>query len=140
MKKLILVFVLVSTFIVNAQKKYSGKKLNFTVEQKVNLVLKKMTLNLDLTEKQQKQIRPIIKAQITKRVAELEKRKQNKIDNNELSVDEAYAMKIKRLDDKIFIKKSLKKILNKNQLKKFEERRKYMKGRGKKRGRIHCKS
>ena len=64
MKKIISILVLVFavTFTTQAQKKRgergeNGSKL--TIEQHTTLAVKKMTLALDLSDKQQKQIKPL---------------------------------------------------------------------------------
>ncbi|MCI2229136.1 hypothetical protein MC378_08155 [Polaribacter sp. MSW13] len=77
MKKLASILVLVFAFTITtqAQKKRKQKRPQFTTEQQVDLAVKKMTLDLDLTDAQQRKIRPLINAQIADRKAAMEKRK-----------------------------------------------------------------
>ena len=59
MKKLSVIVILIAsiTFTAEAQHRPMKRKPNFTTEQKVELAVKKMTLALDLTAKQQKEVR-----------------------------------------------------------------------------------
>ncbi len=126
----ILAFVFAFTFTTQAQKKRTKKMPKLTVEQHANLAIKKMTLALDLSEKQQKQLKPILMAQITAKKAAMEKRKEARKNKQKPTADEIYAMKSKQLDHQIMMKNKMKNILNKEQFEKFEkmqERRK-MKG------------
>jgi len=117
----ILVFVFAVTFTSQAQKKRKQQRPNLTTEQHTNLAIKKMTLALDLSEKQQKQIKPILMAQITERKAAMEKRKEARKNKQKPTADEIYTMKNKQLDNRIMIKNKMKDILNKEQFEKFEK-------------------
>ena len=83
----ILVFVFAVTFTSQAQKIRKQKRPNLTTEQHTNLAIKKMTLALDLSEKQQKQIKPILMAQITERKAAMEKRKEERKNKQKPNAD-----------------------------------------------------
>ena len=132
MKKIISILVLVFavTFTTQAQNKKGergekGPKL--TIEQRTSLAVKKMTLALDLSEKQQNQIKPILMAQMSERKASMDKRKEakgNKEKKGKPTADEMYAMQVKRLDHQIIMKNSMKNILNKDQFEKFEKMQK----------------
>lgn len=117
----ILVMVFVFTFTLQAQKKRPQDRPNFTVEQHTDLAIKKMTLELDLSEKQQNQLKPLIAAKMTERKAFMEKRKEARKEKKRPTADEMYAMKSKQLDNEIAMKNKMKDILNKEQFEKFEK-------------------
>ena len=126
MKNLALIFVLVFAFTLTtiAQKKRDHQRWQPTVKQQTELTLKKMTLALDLSEKQQLQIRPLLLAKIIEKKAFNTKRKEAKKGKKRPTLDAVYAMKIERLEQQIAMKKSMKEILNTTQLEKFEKMRK----------------
>jgi protein CpxP len=143
MKKIASILILVFAFTVTTQaQKKRGDRENrgdknpkLTVEQFSNLAVKKMTLALDLTDKQQGQIKPLISAQVAAKKAAMQSRKESKDANKKPSADEIYAMKSKQLDNQIAFKNKMKEILNKDQFEKFEKMkkgRKGKKGKGKK--------
>lgn len=143
MKKVasILIAVFVFTFTMEAQKMDRNKKPQLTVDQQANLAVKKMTLSLDLSDKQQNQILPLIKQQAANRMAAKEKRNALKENNTKPTADEMYAMKSKQLDTRIAFKRDMKKILSKEQFEKFEakSKRNFKKGKKmmKQRGKNH---
>ena len=126
MKKIVSILVLVFAFTLTtqAQKKRKHKKANFSTEQKVDLAVKQMTLRLDLTASQQRQIKPLIAAKIADRKAAMEKRKAMKEAKKKPTVDELYAIKSNLLDKQIAMKSKIKNILNKEQFEKFEKMQK----------------
>lgn len=134
MKKLaiLLVFVFAFTLTTNAQKKRKEKRPQFTVEQHTDLAVKKMTLALDLSEKQQNQIRPLLKQQAEKKKKAMEKRKEMRKNNTKPKADGLYKMQAERLDDQIAMKNRMKSILNKEQFEKFEKMARARKMKGKK--------
>ena len=79
MKKIASTLILVFAFTLTteAQKKRKEQKPKLTVEQQSSLAVKRITLSLDLSEKQQNQIKPLISAQIASKKAEMQKRKEN---------------------------------------------------------------
>nr|WP_321246929.1 hypothetical protein [uncultured Psychroserpens sp.] len=121
MKKLasILILVFAITFTTHAQKRKGKKGPKMTTEQQVTLKVKKMTLALDLTTQQQREISPLIAKQIEAKKAANEERREMKKADKKPSSDEIFAMKNKRLDAQIMMKNKMKKILNKEQFKKF---------------------
>jgi hypothetical protein len=126
MKKLasILVLVFAVTFTTQAQKKRGGnggRDSKLTAEQHATLAVKKMTLTLDLSEKQQNQIKPILMAKMAERQAAMAERKADRKDKKRPTADEMFAMQNKRLDDKIAMKNRMKDILSKDQFDKFEK-------------------
>lgn len=88
---------------------------NFTPEQYAELQTKRLTLALELTSAQQKQVLEINK----KRAVELKKNRESILANREsgrtISSDERYKMMNNRLDQTIAMQNSLKKILNTDQ-------------------------
>lgn len=136
MKKLASILVLVFAFTVNvqAQKKdrENEKGSRLSVEQHTDLAVKKMTLNLDLTNKQQDQIKPLINAQAAAKKAAMESRKENRAANKKPSANEIYTMRSAQLDNQIAFKSSMKNILNKEQFEKFEQMKNNRKEKGRK--------
>jgi len=136
----ILVLVFAFTFTTQAQKKRGDRGSKLTIEQQTTLAVKKMTLVLDLSNKQQLQIKPIVMSKITDRKDFLEKRKTAKANKEKLTSDEVFAIKNKQLDHQIIMKNSIKNILNKEQFERFEKMQKNRmkmakhKMKGKKRG------
>ena len=137
MKKIasILVFVLAFTFNTQAQKKRDHKGPKFTVEQQTELIVKKMTLDLDLTNKQQSQIKPLLLAKMAEKKAAIIKRKEVRKTDKKPTSDELFAMKNKMLDNQIAMRNRMKDILNKEQFDKFERMHKKRKMQGKEKGR-----
>jgi hypothetical protein len=117
----ILVLVFAVTFTAQAQKNKGNRMSNLTAEQHANLAVKKMTLMLDLTERQQNEIKPILMAKAAERKAEMKKRRTSKENKKRPNSNEVYEMKAKHLDNQIFMKNKMKNILNKEQFAKFEE-------------------
>ena len=83
-----------------------------------------MTLSLDLSKKQQDQIKPLIRAQIASKKEIMLNRKEIRTEKKRPSRDEIYAMKSKQLDNQITFKNNLKDILNKEQFEKFRKMKK----------------
>jgi len=124
MKKLasILVLVFAFTLTTQAQKRDNKeRKAKLTTEQKAALTVKKMTLALDLTENQQKQLRPLVTKQINERTGNREKMMAMRESGKKPTSEEKYAFINARLDEKIAVKNEMKKFLNDNQFIKFEK-------------------
>jgi len=126
MKKVITLFVLVFafTFSTQGQNKKAKRASKLTIEQQTTLAVKKMTLALDLSEKQQNDIKPILMAKITERKMAIKKRKAAKKAKERPSANEIYEMKMKQLDGLILIKSKMKNILDEKQYERFEEMQK----------------
>lgn len=101
-----------------AQERKQGEKLS--VEQRNQLHLKKMTMDLDLNESQQKEMSKLIDEQSAKREAKTAAMKANKEAKKELTADEKFKMKNQMLDAQIEHKAKMKKILNEKQFEKWE--------------------
>ena len=108
-KKLIVLALLVVGTTIIAQergRKHQGNQMEqFTPEQKSQLMLKKMTLELDLNEAQQKEMSAVISDKITKMESNKEVMKVMKEKGVKPTNDERFAMHIKMLDEQIATKK-----------------------------------
>ena len=145
MRKLasILVLVLAVTFSAQAQNKRMKRGLKMSPEQQTTLAVKKMTLALNLDDKQQRAITSLISQKIENRKSDMEARKAMRKANKKPTTDQIFAMKNKQLDAQIAMKNKMKEILDKEQFEKFEKMAKAkmrkagkkMKQRGKKRER-----
>lgn len=145
MKKLFLIALALVAIQVSAQERRGHKQdkkeraermSEYTPEEIAELQTKQMTLQLDLTEAQQKQIMAINVENAKSRKAFMEERKQA-MENDEQekpSKEERLKMKNDILDKKIAVKKQMKEILNKEQYEKWEAmiEEKMKKGRGQK--------
>lgn len=127
-------FAIAVTFTANAQEKTAQKnkqnRPQFTAEQHTELSVKRMTLALDLNEKQQNQIKPLLIAQATQRKAAMEKMKKARETKQRPTDEEIFAMKNQQLDNQIAMKKAMKEILTKEQFEQFEKMAKMRKIRG----------
>jgi protein CpxP len=128
----ILVFIFVFTFTLQAQKKKAYKQ-QLTLNQQTSLKVKKMTLALDLSDEQKKQVQPLLLAATTNKKAFMEKRKEARKDKKKPTSDEVYAMKSQLMDNQIAMKRSMKSILNPTQFQRFENMQKKRTIKGKKR-------
>lgn len=126
MKKLFIVALLVVGMTSFAQERKArperAKMEQMTPEQRNQLHLKKMTLELDLNASQQKEMSKIIAEQSAKREARIAERKANKDSaKKQLTADELFAKKSKMLDEQIVMKERMKKILTPEQYKKWDD-------------------
>ena len=122
MKKLILilVFALGVIFTSQAQKREKRVHKQFTPEQKLQLAIKNMTLNLDLENHQIQKIKPLIQDQMKERALRHQQRKLNKGKRQKLSKSERFETKMKHLDKKIAFQREMKAILDADQYKMFK--------------------
>lgn len=98
-------------------------KASLTPEERAEIRLKRFTSELSLTEKQQKEIKPTLLSIENDRQANIEENKANRKAGTKLTEEEKDKRKIKALEQKITLDKEFKKILNAEQLKKYEERK-----------------
>lgn len=124
MKKLIvLALLLVGTSIIAQpkNKKHHPKHEmeQFTPEQRSELMVKKMTLELDLNASQQKEISTLLSEKSAKKEAHKAEMKARKEKGTKPTSDEKFAMKSKMLDEQIATKKRMQKILNEKQFEKW---------------------
>lgn len=111
-----LMFVGLTTF---AQGK-GEKREQLSSEKQTELHIKKMTLDLDLNEKQQNAIKPILLEEAKKRESQKAERKAKKENAEKASKEERFAMKSKMLDNQIALKEKMKGILSPAQMEKWE--------------------
>ncbi|MCM4150947.1 hypothetical protein DHD05_05020 [Arenibacter sp. N53] len=141
MRKLIVLAVLMAGITAMAQKPerergQRGDMRDMTPEQMATLQTKQMTLALDLTEAQQKQIQSLNLDNAKKRAEKMNemKAKRESGEAKKLSSEERYAMKTAMLDRQIAQKEKMKKILNNEQYEKWEKmkmnREGHRKGKG----------
>lgn len=119
MKKLILVTALALSTLTFAQEKRSEKD-RLTPEQRTELQVKKMTLDLDLNTKQQKEVKSILLDKAKNREVQFAAFKNNKEKGQILSADEKFEMKTKMLDEQILMKAQMRKTLSAEQFNKWE--------------------
>ncbi|MBP7469870.1 MAG: hypothetical protein KA782_02110 [Flavobacterium sp.] len=123
MKKIILMTFLMAGMTIMAQPRNNRHQRNgmdqFTLEQRSELQVKKLTLELDLTESQQKEIKAFIADKNTKMEAHRTAMKAMKEKGTKPTSDERFAMKSKMLDEQIAAKKRMQKILNEKQFEKW---------------------
>ena len=138
MKRLIVLALLVVGTTIIAQersRKHQGHEMEqFTPEQKSQLMLKKMTLELDLNEAQQKEMSLMISDKIAKMESHKAEMKANREKGVKPTADERFAMQMKMLDEQIATKKRMEKILNPTQLEKWND----LKGRRQGSGPRNC--
>lgn len=100
--------------------KHQGNGMEqFTPEQRSELQVKKLTLELDLNESQQKEMKAFIADKNAKMVAHRTAMKAMKEKGTKPTSDERFAMKSKMLDEQIATKKRMQKILNEKQFEKW---------------------
>ncbi len=130
MKKLI-TLALIATIGLSAyaqeKKERQGKREGhamekFTPEQRNELMLKKMTLELDLNASQQKEMGKLISEQSAKKEAFMKNRKEK---TEKPTSDEIFAMKSKMLDEQIAMNSKMKKILSADQFTKWDKMKKH---------------
>ncbi len=128
MKKLFIAALLVVGMTSFAQERKTrperAKMEQLTPEQRNQLHLKKMTLELDLNASQQKEMSKIIAEQSAKREARMAERKTTKDSvKKQLTSEECFARKNQMLDEQIVMKEKMKKILTSDQYKKWDDMR-----------------
>lgn len=130
MKKLILTTLLISGLMVSAQQydkparvsseNKEGKVAPLNPEQRIALRLKKMTLDLDLTETQQVEVKKVLEADNQQNEAKWAELKEKKGKHGKLTNEERFALQNEILDRKIEMKAALKNILSPEQMTKWE--------------------
>ena len=105
----------------NAQNKQLFKnKKSLTTEQLTTLKVKKMTLELELSEVQQKKLTPVITKLISERKIEADRMRKSINEVKNIDVSNRYEMANKFLDRKIMFQKKMRSILTEEQYKKFK--------------------
>jgi hypothetical protein len=114
MKKIISLFFLIFAFTLTTQAQKKGSKL------KVEKMLAKMTADLNLTDKQQSKIKPLLVAQIADKKLLSKRRKDLKDAGVKPSKKENKKMKEERSTKENIMNSKMSKILSKEQFLKFE--------------------
>ena len=127
MKKLLLIVFLVAGIATQAQEQKTSakeyKKEQMSPEQKDQLRLKKLTIDLNLTPAQQKEMGKLVTEQREKREKMKTERKASKAKGLEMTADQRFERKNKMLDEQKELKEKIQKILDADQFKKWEEMR-----------------
>ena len=124
MKKIATLLVLVFAFTLTAQAQKKEERMQrekMTVEQQATLAVKKMTLALELSDAQQRRVKPLITKQMEDRRAQFEKMKKLKEEKKKPTADERYQLQSEKLDKQIAFQKEMKSILNAEQYEKFQK-------------------
>lgn len=103
-----------------------NQEQQMSAEQRAQLQLKKMTLSLNLNEKQQKSIYPLLLQNIEKRDKKMAEIKAKRDKGERLTADERFELQNERLDNQIQMRKDLEKILTPEQLKIHDANQKEM--------------
>ncbi len=138
MKAIAFITLVFIASLTQAQEKKHGKQnmQDYTPEEIAQLQTKQLTLDLDLTETQQKQVEALHLENAKARKEKQELRTKENIDKTsikELSKEEKLQMKNDMLDKQIEMKKKMKEILNEDQYAKWEKMSKEKKEHRKKR-------
>lgn len=129
MKHLILIAIAFATLQVTAQQKRKGQSekekimKDLTPEEIATISTKRMTLNLDLNESQQKQIKAILLENATFRKQKMEARQKTKEENKDKTKSkEVFVERTnEKLDREIATKAKIKAILTQEQFEKWEK-------------------
>lgn len=118
MKKVIVAALLVVGITAFAQEKEGRRagREKLTSEQKVDLQVKKLTKDLDLNEKQAKEVRALVTTEVAKREAK-------KAEIQELKTKKREEMKAQREANQAALSSDMKKILTADQYAKWEKNR-----------------
>jgi hypothetical protein len=123
MKTWILAMAMIMGVAANAQEKRERRE-HFKPEQRAELQAKKMTLALDLNDKQQKEVEKLFVEKNKERQLAKENYKAQRKAGKKLTTDEKFAMRSRMLDDRIAMKSEMKKILTQEQLDKLSKMKK----------------
>jgi hypothetical protein len=100
-----------------------GHRDNFTPEQRTELRVKHLTLALDLTDKQQKDMQALLLTQEKQKGQFMAQHEADRDAGKKPTEDERVGMLNKRLDAQISMKRDMKKILTAEQYQKFESQK-----------------
>lgn len=120
MKKMLLLIVILTVGITTAQEEEATatqKKERLSPEQRASIKSKKMTLALDLTDRQQAEVYSILMAEAKNNPKEPVSRRQRA----QLDPSERFNRMQERIDGQIRVKRQLKQVLSKVQYAKFEK-------------------
>jgi hypothetical protein len=120
MKKVIVAVLLVVGMTTFAQER-GEKRERLTPEQKVELQIKKLKLDLDLNDKQTADIKKIVVEQVKKRDAKRAEFDTKRAKDAKPTPEEMFQNKSQMLDEQIAMKAEMKKILNAEQYEKWQK-------------------
>lgn len=120
MKKVVVAFAILVSSLSFAQTG-EGKREKGTPEQKIEKRVKEMTSDLNLTEKQQNEMKVYMLEQYKKREAKRSEMKANREKGEKPSDEKKAEMKKRMIDEQLEIKTKMKSILSEEQLKKMQE-------------------
>lgn len=121
MRKLILATAILLSTLSFAQ---PGERVKMTPEERMNKQLNEMTTSLNLTEKQQADVKALLMEQSKRGEAKRAEMKAAREKGEKLTDEQRAEMRKKMIDDQLEMKTKLKKILTEEQLKKMQEIRK----------------
>ena len=124
MKKIASLLILVFAFALSSQAQKREKRMQkeqMTAAQQATLAVKKMTLALELSDAQQRKVKPLVSAQIADRRAQFEKMKKLREAKKKPTSDERFKHQNERLDKEIAFQKEMNSILSKDQYEKFQK-------------------
>ncbi len=119
-----LLMILLCINSISFSQKNKNERERIDPEKMAELYVKKMTLELDLTEKQQKEIKPFLIEQAKKKALKREEIKSRKEKKEKPTADERFEMKNEMLDHQIEMKNKFKKTLTSEQFEKWEKSKK----------------
>lgn len=128
MKKVFLILTLVLSLLTFAQEK-KGAVEKMSPEQQSILLVKKMTLSLDLNQKQQEEIKALLLERTQKKAAHQLAQKEKKEKGEKPTATEKFEKQSQLLDAQIEFKAKMKKILSEEQFKKWDAKQHYRKGK-----------
>lgn len=128
MKKVFLILTLVLSLLTSAQEK-KGAVEKMSPEQQSILLVKKMTLSLDLNQKQQEEIKALLLERTQKKAAHQLAQKEKKEKGEKPTATEKFEKQSQLLDAQIEFKAKMKKILSEEQFKKWDAKQHNRKGK-----------
>lgn len=128
MKKVFLILTLVLSLLTSAQEK-KGAVEKRSPEQQSILLVKKMTLSLDLSQKQQEEIKALLLERTQKKAAHQLAQKEKKEKGEKPTATEKFEKQSQLLDAQIEFKAKMKKILSEEQFKKWDAKQHNRKGK-----------
>lgn len=128
MKKVFLILTLVLSLLTSAQEK-KGAVEKMSPEQQSILLVKKMTLSLDLNQKQQEEIKVLLLERTQKKAAHQLAQKEKKEKGEKPTATEKFEKQSQLLDAQIEFKAKMKKILSEEQFKKWDAKQHNRKGK-----------
>lgn len=128
MKKVFLILTLVLSLLTFAQEK-KGAVEKMSPKQQSILLVKKMTLSLDLNQKQQEEIKALLLERTQKKATHQLAQKEKKEKGEKPTATEKFEKQSQLLDAQIEFKAKMKKILSEEQFKKWDAKQHNRKGK-----------